>query len=156
MNQYPMQFSSQTHANGDFSQPWVSHGHEGDLRIAIPPEFEGPGGGFSPEDLLGVSALNCFIATFKVIAKNSNLEFDSIDGKTELTLDKNDQDGLFLEKIRLSVNVNGCTDPEKSHRILEKTADTCMIMKALNAKKEYCWHVSCLEDTAKPGDVQFF
>ena len=39
----------------------------GALVTTIPSEFEGPGGGYSPEDFYALALLNCFGATFKVI-----------------------------------------------------------------------------------------
>ena len=74
MVKYPMSFKAQAHSPAGIQSPWSSKAEampEKPLTLAIPPEFEGPGGGFSPEDLYLLALENCFVATFKVFAEKS-------------------------------------------------------------------------------------
>ncbi len=48
------------------------------IHCAIPTEFNGPGGGYSPEELFSLAVLSCVIATFKVFAERSKLHFETI------------------------------------------------------------------------------
>ncbi|MFI5386723.1 MAG: OsmC family protein, partial [Fimbriimonadales bacterium] len=49
----------------------VSAKHSGSsLAIAVPPEFQGPGGGSSPEELLTSAIASCYTITFGIIAAN--------------------------------------------------------------------------------------
>ena len=45
------------------------------LQTAAPPEFDGPGGMWSPENLLCASLADCFVLTFRAIARNARLEW---------------------------------------------------------------------------------
>ena len=70
MIKFPMKFEAEAHATPGASTQWTA---QTDLLppipSAIPPEFMGPGGGYSPEDLFALALLNCLIATFKVYAE---------------------------------------------------------------------------------------
>ena len=46
-----------------------------DLETAPPPEFDGPGGLWSPENLLCAAVADCFILTFRAIASFSRLSW---------------------------------------------------------------------------------
>ena len=52
----------------------VSTGHSGaSVAIAVPPEFQGPGGGASPEELLTSAIASCYTITFGIIAANRKI-----------------------------------------------------------------------------------
>ena len=92
MIQYPMKFDVSSVADPGITQVWNSEysPSEGDpvrVVVAVPPEFEGPGGGFSPEDFFALALANCFVATFKVIAEKSKLIFQKLDCKGTLTVE---------------------------------------------------------------------
>jgi peroxiredoxin-like protein len=48
------------------------------LDIAVPPEFMGPGGGASPEELLTSAITSCYTMTFGIIAENRKVPVDSV------------------------------------------------------------------------------
>ena len=79
MVQYPLKFSVTAEGVSGMDSTWVTQvpSNEADesrsLTAAIPPEFQGPGGGYSPEDFYALALLNCFMATFRVIASKSQL-----------------------------------------------------------------------------------
>ena len=53
--------------------------HSGtDITIAVPPEFQGPGGGASPEELLTTAIASCYTITFGIIATNRKIPVSSI------------------------------------------------------------------------------
>src|SRR3990167_8275560 len=89
MIKFPMKFSVTANASPGISSPWSAQaGNLPPIPSAIPPEFAGPGGGYSPEDLFALSLLNCLIATFKVYAEKSKVSFQEIKGRISLILDK--------------------------------------------------------------------
>ena len=49
-----------------------------DLETAGPPEYGGPGDLWSPETLLVGAIANCFILSFRAIARAGRLEWDSL------------------------------------------------------------------------------
>lgn len=57
----------------------VSSKHSGtQIAIAVPPEFQGPGGGASPEELLSSAIASCYTITFGIIAANRKIPVRSI------------------------------------------------------------------------------
>ena len=79
MMQFPMHFYAKGESPSGMQTLWpMTVDHLPPISCAIPQEFRGPGGGYSPEDLLGLAALSCLIATFKVFAQMSSLQFENI------------------------------------------------------------------------------
>src|SRR5579862_7951930 len=48
------------------------------IQIAVPPEFQGPGGGASPEELLTSAIASCYTMTFGIIAANRKVPVESV------------------------------------------------------------------------------
>lgn len=48
------------------------------LDIAVPPEFSGPGGAASPEELLTSAITCCYTMTFGIIAENRKVPVESV------------------------------------------------------------------------------
>lgn len=56
MVQYPLHFHVESQATAGTSQVWTSSGSGlSEVTCAIPPEFQGPGGGYSPEDFFAMA-----------------------------------------------------------------------------------------------------
>lgn len=104
------------------------------IDMAIPPEFEGPGGTYSPEDLYALSLMNCYLATFKYIAEKSKLKYVEILGNAELIVDKGEEKSPWMEKINIKIELNGCGNRERALNLLEKTKSHCMILNSVKTK----------------------
>jgi peroxiredoxin-like protein len=68
MHDYPVtvEWSGGRDGKGKFAAE-----HSGSsLGIAVPPEFQGPGGGTNPEELLTSAITSCYTITFGIIAQN--------------------------------------------------------------------------------------
>src|SRR6516164_5817216 len=65
------------------------------LRSASPAEFDGPGDRWSPETLLVGAVADCFILTFRAIARASKLPWISLDCGVTGTLDRVDRVSQF-------------------------------------------------------------
>jgi organic hydroperoxide reductase OsmC/OhrA len=87
--QYPLVFKVKSSAQAGIAAHWETSSPSvaTPVPMAIPPEFEGPGGGFSPEDIYGFALTNCFVATFKVIAEKSKLTYKTLHAEGTLTVD---------------------------------------------------------------------
>src|SRR5688500_10335413 len=58
----------------------VRAAHSGaENRIAVPPEFQGPGGATNPEELLTSAIASCYSITFGIIAQNRKLPVQSLE-----------------------------------------------------------------------------
>jgi len=49
-----------------------------EFRLAVPPEFQGPGGATNPEEMLATAIASCYSITFGIIAANRKLPVESI------------------------------------------------------------------------------
>lgn len=122
MVQYPMKFSVQSEASEGTQSAWVTRtqSFRHDVPVAIPPEFGGPGSGLSPEDIYAMALQNCFIATFKVFAEKSRLQYELIKVESVLEVDRNEKGSPWMAHIKLHVTLSGANQEENALRILEK------------------------------------
>ncbi len=139
MIQYPMQFRVKSTGTSGIQTPWETQAEAFEMKVplAVPPEFGGPGSGLSPEDLYAFALANCFVATFKVIAEKSKLEFSDLSAEGELTLDRNESGVPWMKAFHLKVSLTGAKDPERALRLLEKTSQSCMILNSVKTEKTF-------------------
>jgi len=143
MIHYPLTFKVSANAPSGIQNSWITRapsvgGAGGDsVVMAIPPEFEGPGGGYSPEDIYAFALMNCFIATFKVIAEKSKLPFEGLQTSGTLTVDRNESGVPWMKAFHLRVELSGAPDVERAKRLLEKTSQSCMILNSVKTEKSF-------------------
>ena len=107
------------------------------IAMAIPPEFEGPGGTYSPEDLYALSLMNCYLATFKFIAEKSKLEYSEVLASADLIVDKGEEKSPWMERVNIKVELNGCANRERALGLMEKTKAHCMILNSVKTKVNF-------------------
>lgn len=139
---YPINFNVKSYAEEGIASRWEADYSWGDLELSVPREFEGPGGGASPEDLYALSLLNCFIATFKVYAEKSRLGYQSISGDAELVVDSAGEKMPWMSEVKLSIAINKPEDEHKAERILNKVKDTGMILNSVKSKLSISWTIT--------------
>ena len=139
MIKYPMSFNASAESAQGIQTPWESKAHSQSqgIRMSIPPEFEGPGNGFSPEDLYAMALQNCFIATFKVFAEKSKLVYTNLAVQTELVVDRNESGRPWMARCVMKVRLEGCSQAESAKRILERTSENCMILNSVKTEKVF-------------------
>ncbi|MFT4311164.1 MAG: OsmC family protein [Candidatus Woesearchaeota archaeon] len=106
-----------------------------ELNVDIPKDFGGPGKFFSPEDLYLASVVNCFIATFNVVASKSKFDFDALETKNELKLKKDDSGKYFCDKVSIWLSVD-CKDKFKLEKIVDLTKKSCIIHSSIKTRVE--------------------
>jgi organic hydroperoxide reductase OsmC/OhrA len=143
MTKYPMPFKVEALSESGIQTSWSTSASEalGPIRMAIPTEFEGPGSGFSPEDLYAMALQNCFIATFKVFAEKSRLQFKEIHVKTLLEVDRDDKGRPWMARAHLKITLTGAAQHENARRILERTSQNCMILNSVNTVKAFDYQI---------------
>ncbi len=98
-----------------------------------PPQFGGPEGYWSPESLLVASVANCFILTFRAIARASRLEWDSLDCSVNGILDRDERKTRFTQyHLRAILHVPAGSNEIKARKILDKANANCLITNSLN------------------------
>jgi len=122
-------------ANADV-ESYVTVSSEGlaDLETAAPAEFGGPVDAWSPETLLVAAIADCFILTFRAIARASRLEWISLSCDVTGKLDKLDRVTQFAGfDINATLTVPGGSDEKKAHRLMENAERHCLITNSLKA-----------------------
>lgn len=118
-----------------------------DLSSAAPAEFGGPGDLWSPETLLVAAVADCFILSFKAIAKGMKLDWTALSCDVEGTLDRTDNRTEFTAfKVTASLDVPAGTDETKAKRIMEKAEYACLISNSLKAETHLEATVSVADD----------
>ena len=105
-----------------------------DLQTAGPPEFGGPGDVWSPETLLVGAVADCFILTFRAVARAARLEWQSLSCDVVGTLDKVDRVTQFTGfEVKAELLVAPGTDHDKAKKLLAKAEKHCLITNSMKA-----------------------
>lgn len=105
------------------------------LVSAPPAEFGGPGDQWSPEHLLAAAVADCFVLTFRAIARASQLEWTHLEASAECVLDRVDRVTKFTAvTVRATLTVPAGTDEDKARRLLQKSEDSCLITSSMTAE----------------------
>ena len=135
MLKYPMEFTSKSSAQAGINQNWSCQTPEFEGQLAVPKEFMGPGGAASPEDLFCLALSNCFLATFKVYAENSKLNYDPVEVDSKLIVDLDDNKKPVMKSLKGLVKITGASDTAKALFLAKKAASAGFI---LNSVKTDC------------------
>ena len=106
-----------------------------DIESAGPPEFGGPGDVWSPEGLLVAAVADCFVLTFRGIARTAKLDWLTLECKAEGTLDKLAGMTQFTKfKVAAELTVPPGTNEKKAATILQKAEKYCLITNSMKAE----------------------
>lgn len=111
--------------------PVASHG-VADIQTAPPPEFDGPGDVWSPETLLVAAVANCFIFTFRAVARAAHFEWNELECQVEGVLERVSgvtQFSQFTTHAKLTVGASA--DTAKARELLERAEKGCLIANSL-------------------------
>ena len=112
------------------------------LPSLAPAEFGGPGDLWSPETFLVASVADCFILTFRAVARGSHFEWNSIECEVDGILDRVDRVTRFTEfHVKVTLHVPEGTDQHKAERLVEKSDHVCLVTNSLTAKTILETHV---------------
>lgn len=133
MQDFPHLYTVAADAAADQNVTLTSPGLD-DLVSAGPAEFGGPGDLWSPETLLVAAVADCFILSFRAIARAARVEWSSIRCEVGGTLDKIDKVTQFTRfDVRATLVIPAGTDTAKAHSMLEKAERHCLITNSLKA-----------------------
>lgn len=138
---FPMTFTSKLETGSGMAGSWsITSGEESSgaysSTVAIPPEFNGPGGGLSPEDLFNQALCNCFVATFKVYAQNSKLNFAGVKAEGNLVVDLDDNKKPVMKSFLLKATITSPTDSSKAEMLARKAWQSGFILNSVKTKCE--------------------
>jgi len=119
------------------------------LPTVTPPEFDGPGGLWSPETLLVGAITDCFVITFRGIARASKMPWVSVSATCEGTLERPDRVTQFTRfDVRATVVLPPEVSEDQARRILARAEETCLITRSL--KGETHLHIAIERDRHDP------
>ncbi|MDH4022557.1 MAG: OsmC family protein [Gammaproteobacteria bacterium] len=106
-----------------------------DLLSAPPREFGGPGDKWSPETLLVGAVADCFVLSFRAIARASKLPWDALNCEVEGTLDKTEGVMRFTSfDVKATLEVPAEVNEDLARRILAKAERSCLITNSLSGE----------------------
>jgi organic hydroperoxide reductase OsmC/OhrA len=107
-----------------------------DLTTAPPPQFDGPEGIWSPETLLLAAIADCFILTFRGVARAARFEWQTLDAEVEGTLERIDGVTRFTRyQTRATLKVDDGADRAKAGALLERAEKLCLVANSLNGER---------------------
>lgn len=107
-----------------------------ELTTAPPPEFDGPGGVWSPEALLCAALADCFILTFRALAKGSKFEWIGLDCRVDGVLEKAEGVAQFTQyTTQATLKVAPGSDLAKARTLLERAEHYCLVSNSVKGKR---------------------
>jgi len=104
------------------------------LATATPAEFDGPGDRWSPESLLVAAVADCFLLTFRGIARASKMSWTSLSCEVVGRLERVDRVTKFTDiVVRARLRLPAQANEEQAERILVRAEETCLITRSLSA-----------------------
>ena len=108
-----------------------------DIEIAVPPEFGGHEGIWTPEELFVASVNICIKATFLYYARRNNLEFLSYESEAEGILGRIENRSMFTEiKVIPKIRIVADSQFEKAKEIITLSEKNCLISNSIRSKVE--------------------
>lgn len=107
------------------------------LNTAPPIEFDGPGNRWSPETLLVGAIADCFILTFRAVARAAKLPWLGLNCEVEGILDREQGVSRFVSfTIHATLRIPEGADQEVAEKALHKAETGCLISNSLSGKFE--------------------
>ena len=108
-----------------------------EIASAPPPEFDGPGDVWSPETLLCAAIADCFVLSFRAVARASKLEWSDVACRVEGVLERVDGVTQFTRYTTFaSLKVPSASDPDKARKLLEKAEHVCLVSNSLRGERK--------------------
>lgn len=123
-----------------------THGRVGNLKIegkpkvqvSAPPEFDGPEGIISPEDLFVAASASCLMTTFVTFSKKMHFDFKAFSCEGQGVLERVEK-GFQFTKIILKVKVTVESEElvQKAERALELAGKYCLVSNSMKCPTEH-------------------
>ncbi len=135
MHEYPHRYVATADGTAEGIIDTGSPGLES-IPVMPPAEFDGPGDRWSPETMLVASVANCFILTFRAVARASQFDWNSLSVNVVGVLNRVERVTRFTEfEIKVTLRLPQGADWHKAHRIAEKSESVCLVTNSLNGDK---------------------
>ena len=106
------------------------------LHTSPPPQFGGPEGHWSPETLLVGAVADCYILTFRALAKAAGLKWINLSCKVDGTLDRDGRNICFTRMdVTAELSLEDGADREVAEKLLHRAEDKCLVSNSLKAER---------------------
>jgi organic hydroperoxide reductase OsmC/OhrA len=106
------------------------------IETAPPPEFDGPGGLWSPETLLCAAVADCFILTFRGISRAAQFSWLDLECRVEGTLERVGTQTQFTRYACFAkLTVPPGSDAAKAGSLLQRADHGCLIANSLRGTR---------------------
>lgn len=106
------------------------------LQTMPPVEFDGPGGLWSPETLLVGAMADCFVLTFRAVARASKISWQSLECAVEGVLEREQGNSRFTRfVVRAHLRLAAGGDVEAAEKALHKAEHGCLISNSLRGER---------------------
>jgi organic hydroperoxide reductase OsmC/OhrA len=107
-----------------------------DIASAPPLEFDGPGDVWSPETLLVASIADCFILTFRGVARAAKFEWAQVDCHVDGVLERVSGVTSFTRFTTwAALKVHPGVDHAKARELLERAEKVCLVANSLRGER---------------------
>ena len=112
------------------------------VRVASPPEFGGPEGIISPQDLFVAAATSCLMVTFVRFAHKTSFDYKAFACKGMGTLERVEKGFQFTKIVlKATVTVDSENLKPKAEEALEQAGKYCLVANSMKCPVEYENHV---------------
>jgi organic hydroperoxide reductase OsmC/OhrA len=136
MQAYPHQYSVAATGSPE-GEVLLASPRLSELTTAPPAEFGGPGDLWSPETLCVGAVADCFILTFRAVARASKFEWSRLRCDVRGTLDRVERVAQFTTFqliVALELPVGG--DVEQGRRLLARAEQGCLITNSMKGNAQ--------------------
>lgn len=106
-----------------------------DLAVDGPPEFDGPGGVWSPETLMMAAVADCFVLTWRSVATVNKFEWTSVAVDAAGVLDRVERVTRFTQVhlvVRLTLPAGA--DREQAEKLVHKAEGACLVTNSMTSE----------------------
>ncbi|TFG34492.1 OsmC family peroxiredoxin [Candidatus Thorarchaeota archaeon] len=108
------------------------------VQISSPPEFDGPKGIISPEDLFVAAAASCFMTTFITFSMKMRFDFKAFSCEGQGILERVEKGFQFTRIIlRCKVIVDSEDLVSKAERAMELAGKYCLVSNSMKCPTEH-------------------
>ncbi len=143
MHPYPHHYAVSAHG-GPTASVEVNSAGLPPIHTSPPPQFDGPEGVWSPETLLCAAIADCFILTFRGVARAARFEWQALECEVEGILERADGVLRFTRFVTHAVlTVPATADVEMAKALLERAEHSCLVSNSVNGARVLQVDVKC-------------
>jgi len=130
-------YHSNSKANSDKVELITKARNLDSMTLTPPPEFGGPDGHWTPEDLFSASISSCYILTFKAISRAKKMDWNTLSVDVEAKLEKTES-GLKFTDVKIMPHLEICCSKSADPylELLYKAKEHCLVTKSMNCNFE--------------------